>query len=120
MLLKKCILFLFLSGITPEQLINVFYSILKTSGGYRVPCDLGEAYIGETAGRTVETILKEHMREPHQTRTTRKIRHCRALHRTKSLEESFRRNHVSVFTSSTENCHGQTAGKSQDSVKGET
>ncbi|XP_046399906.1 uncharacterized protein LOC124166418 [Ischnura elegans] len=34
---------------------------LKIPGVYRVPCECGEAYIGET-GRTIETRLKEHKR----------------------------------------------------------
>ncbi|XP_046408835.1 uncharacterized protein LOC124173380 [Ischnura elegans] len=34
---------------------------LKTPGVYRVPCECGEAYIGET-GCTIETRLKEHKR----------------------------------------------------------
>ncbi|XP_046401609.1 uncharacterized protein LOC124167669 [Ischnura elegans] len=34
---------------------------LKTPGVYRVPCECGEAHIGET-GRTIETRLKEHKR----------------------------------------------------------
>jgi hypothetical protein len=34
---------------------------LKTPGVYRIPCECGETYVGET-GRTVETRLKEHKR----------------------------------------------------------
>ncbi|XP_046391246.1 uncharacterized protein LOC124159465 [Ischnura elegans] len=34
---------------------------LKTSGVYRIPCECGQVYIGET-GRTIEKRLKEHER----------------------------------------------------------
>jgi hypothetical protein len=50
----------------PQKLRNKLVRVkddlgLKTPGVYRIPCECGEAYIGETA-RTIETRMKEHRR----------------------------------------------------------
>ncbi|PNF19831.1 hypothetical protein B7P43_G12503 [Cryptotermes secundus] len=53
-------------GLPPKKISNFLRPVkdhlgLRTPGIYRIPCECGKVYIGQT-GRSVDTRLKEHQR----------------------------------------------------------